>query len=192
MHATSEAAPGIEALRRRAVLASLALALLAGSAAAQRETTCRDREPAAASVEIAGPEEPGERLTITGRVLVGPDRTPSPGARVLAYHTDASGYYSDGGMDERNARLCGVLRADSEGRYRFETIRPAHYATGGPPAHVHFEVTLQDAPMRRFTLEFEGDPRLGDQRAGERWETVRPVLDSGSGQLEVERDLWVR
>ena len=193
MHESSPSPPAIEAGRRGVPCAWLALVVLfAGSAAAQRDTTCRDREPIAATVEIAGPDEPGERLVITGRVLVGADRGPGAGARVLAFHTDARGYYSEGGMDERNARLCGVLRADAEGRYRIETIRPAHYATGGPPAHVHFEVTLEDAPMRRFTLEFEGDPELGGARAGERWDTVRPVLDGADGVLQVERDLWVR
>jgi protocatechuate 3,4-dioxygenase beta subunit len=136
----------------------------AASVLAQRDTPCRDREPAAAQVEIAGPEEPGERLVITGRVLQGPEREPAPGARVLAFHTDARGYYSEGGIS----------------------------ATGGPPAHVHFEVTIPGEAMHRLTLNFEGDPRLDGRRAGERWDDVRPVGAAAGGTQRVERDLWLR
>jgi protocatechuate 3,4-dioxygenase beta subunit len=181
--------------RRFALTLAAVLALWAaqlGAASAQRDTLCRDREPESAQVRIAAEGEPGEPLAISGRVLVGPDRAPGAGARVVAYHTDARGYYSAGGMDERNARLCGVLRADAEGRYRFETIRPAHYATGGPPAHVHFEVTLPGDSMRRLSLQFEGDPLLAGKRGVERWDDVRPVAAAADGTLLVERDLWIR
>jgi protocatechuate 3,4-dioxygenase beta subunit len=111
---------------------------------------------------------------------------------VLAFHTDVKGYYSPGGMDERNARLCGVLRTDEEGRYRIETIKPAHYATGGPPAHIHFEVTAPGESRRRHTLNFEGDPELGGRRAGESWDRIRPVKRGDDGVLSVERDFWIR
>ncbi len=178
-------------VRRTLDLILLVLAVSAVPAEAQRDTSCRDREAAAGSARIAGAEEPGEPLVINGRVLAGSDATPVAGAHVLAFQTDAEGYYSVGGMDERNARLCGVLRTDTDGSYRFETIRPAHYATGGPPAHVHFEVTLPGETMRRLTLNFEGDPKLRGRPAGERWATVRPIVER-DGVLFVERDLWIR
>lgn len=158
---------------------------------AQRDTSCHDREPTGSTVQIASPEEPGEPLIITGRVLSGPERTPVSGVRVLAFHTDSEGFYSVDGMDEGNARLCGVLATDDEGGYRIETIKPAHYATGGPPAHVHFEVTLPGEPMRRFSLNFEGDPLLNGRAAGETWDTIRPVMEK-DGSFQVERDLWIR
>lgn len=172
--------------------ALLCLCLPARPATAQRDTVCRDREATASSISIAAATEPGERMVVTGKVVGGADRAPIAGARVLAFHTDAKGYYSEGGMDENNARLCGVLRTDAQGSFRIETIRPAHYATGGPPAHVHFEVTVEGQPMRRFTLEFEGDPLLGGKRAGERWDSIRPVVAGAEGELTVERDLWIR
>jgi len=164
---------------------------MAGAATAQRDTPCRERVPAAASVRTAPPSEPGDRMLIVGQVITGADRKTVSGARVLAFHTDAKGYYSDGGMDERNARLCGVLKTSDDGGFRFEIIRPAHYATGGPPAHVHFEVTMPDGRGDRFTLEFEGDPLLGGKPAGERWDTIRPVTKDEDGVLVVQRDLWV-
>jgi protocatechuate 3,4-dioxygenase beta subunit len=111
---------------------------------------------------------------------------------VLAFHTDARGYYSEGGMDESNARLCAVLVTGESGGFRFEIVRPAHYATGGPPAHVHFEVTLPGGAPRSFVLNFEGDPLLDGKKAGERWDDVRPVTSSTGATPVVERDLWVR
>jgi protocatechuate 3,4-dioxygenase beta subunit len=165
---------------------------MAAAATAQRETPCRDRVPAASSVHTAAPSEPGERMLIVGKVITGAERKTVSGARVLAFHTDANGYYSDGGMDESKARLCGVLKTSDDGGFRFEIIRPAHYATGGPPAHVHFEVTLPNGKSQRFTLEFEGDPLLGGKAAGERWDTIRPVTKDEDGLLIVERDLWVQ
>src|SRR5688572_18008021 len=181
---------------RAAVLASglllLGVALAPVNAFAQRGTTCRDRIPAASSVRTAGPDEPGERMLIVGHVLTGAEKKSVSGARVLAFHTDARGYYSEGGMDENNARLCGVLKTSDDGGFHFEVIRPAHYATGGPPAHVHFEVTLPDGKRDRLTLEFEGDPLLEGRKAGERWDSVRPVTKDEDGLLVVERDLWVK
>ena len=44
--------------------------------------------------------------------------------------------------------------------------------------------------MRRFTLNFEDDPKLRGREAGERWETIRPVAER-DGVLHVERDFWV-
>ncbi len=130
-------------------------------------------------------------MIITGRVLSGSDQVPVAGARLLAFHTDSEGYYSEGGMDESNARLCGVLSTDAEGRYRIETIKPAHYATGGPPAHVHFELTLPGEAMRRFALNFEGDPLLKGRSSEETWSTIRPLVQDDA-VFYIERDLWAR
>jgi protocatechuate 3,4-dioxygenase beta subunit len=170
----------------------LGVLLLPSAATAQRQTPCSERVPAGSSVRTTPPDEPGERMLVVGQVLIGKDRDTISGARVLAFHTDARGYYSDGGMDESNARLCGVLKTSDDGGYRFDIIRPAHYATGGPPAHVHFEVTLPNGQTERFTLEFEGDPLLDGKPAGERWDTIRPIIRDEDGLLIVERDLWVR
>jgi protocatechuate 3,4-dioxygenase beta subunit len=179
-------------MRSRALTLFIAAILGTAAANAQRQTVCHEQEPTASTVRIANEEEPGDRMVVSGRVLRGQERVPVAGAKVLAFHTDAKGYYSPGGMDERNARLCGVLSTDEEGRYRIETIRPARYATGGPPAHIHFEVTAPGETRRRYTLNFEGDPDLGGALAGESWDRIRPVTRSDDGILSVERDFWLR
>ena len=52
------------------------------------------------------------------------------------------------------------LTTDSEGRYRFKTIKPAAYPAGPNlirPAHIHFQVSgRQDRLVTQ--LYFEGDP----------------------------------
>ena len=179
-------------IRSLATVLTIFTALAAAGAEAQRNSLCRDLEPESHEATIAAEDEPGERLTITGRVLVGGDRQPLAGARLLAFHTDAEGYYSVGGMDERNARLCAVVRTDAEGRYRFETIRPAHYATGGPPAHVHFELSAPGGGVRHFSLNFEGDPLLRGRSGAETWSTVRPIEKAPDGALRVQRDFWLQ
>ncbi|MDX1644014.1 MAG: hypothetical protein R3244_06615 [Thermoanaerobaculia bacterium] len=173
-------------------LTLLALVVAVAPLPAQRSSSCHDAEPDSADIRIPPPGEPGEPLLVTGRVLRGPDREPVAGAKLVAFHTDAEGYYSEDGMDEGQARLCGALLTAEDGSYRIETIRPAHYATGGPPAHIHFVLTLDDGRTRRFTLNFEGDPKLGGAPAGERWDRIRPVTAGEDGRLRVERDLWVR
>ena len=166
--------------------------LIASVAEAQRNSLCRDQRPSSASAAIAANDEPGERMTVSGRVISGPDQSPLGGVRLLAFQTDAEGYYSVGGMDERNARLCAVVSTDVQGRYEFSTIRPAHYATGGPPAHVHFELTAPGQPVRRFTLNFEGDPKLRGRTAQNSWTTVQPVETARDGTLLVKRDFWLQ
>ncbi len=162
----------------------------------QNRGDCGGREAEHWSVRIADPAEPGERMVVSGRVLGADGETPVAGATVFVFHTDAAGYYSPGGMDESNARLCGLMLTGPDGRYRFESVRPAHYATGGPPAHVHYRVWGADIPRHSFTLNFEGDPLLGargrDASDNPTWATVRPFTVRADGVIEVVRDLRLR
>lgn len=116
---------------------------------------------------MAGPDEPGERLVVTGRVIDGTKLI--AGASVYVFHTDAKGFYApdrSGPDAELDPRLHGALRTDVEGRYRYETIRPGSY--GGNAAHVHYVVTARGYKPRIFDLWFQDDPILVARRqAGE-------------------------
>lgn len=84
------------------------------------------RPDASSSIVVAGKDEPGERLVVTGRAVDG--TTPVAGVSVYVFQTDAKGRYardSSGSDAELNPRLHGALRTDGQGRYRYETIRPA-------------------------------------------------------------------
>lgn len=112
---------------------------------------------APSSVVIAGMDEPGDRLVVTGRTLAG--TTPVAGVSIYVFHTDAEGLYAKDvniSWAEVHPRLNGVIRTDSEGGYRYETIRPGAYNIGA--AHVHYVVKAHGYKPRLLSLEFEDDP----------------------------------
>lgn len=112
-------------------------------------------------IVVAGREEPGERLVVTGRVLDG--NRPLAGISIYVFHTDANGLYArDGVNNDENARLHGAMRSDAEGRYRFETIRPKGY--DAEPAHVHYVVIAPGFKPRMFDLWLADDPILEKRR----------------------------
>ncbi len=172
------------------------IAICAAPAGAQNRGDCRGQQPQSWSITIAGPDEPGRRMVVEGRVLRSDGETPIAGATVFVFHTDDEGYYSPGGMDESDARLCGLMLTDERGRYRFDSVKPAHYATGGPPAHVHYRVWGPELRRQSFSLNFEGDPLLGergkDASANPTWATIRPAEEGVDGVLRVIRDLRLR
>jgi protocatechuate 3,4-dioxygenase, beta subunit len=117
------------------------------------------------SSRIAPADEPGEPLRIDG-VVTDRQGRPAPGVIVYAYHTDDRGHYPrTDRAGNRAATRHGVLRGwaltDDQGRYRFETIRPAGYPETAIPAHVHLHVI----EVGRCTyyiddILFDDDPRL--------------------------------
>lgn len=97
-----------------------------------------------ATVELAGPAEPGERMILTGRVLNADGTTPAAGVVIYAHHTNNDGLYANGSNESmwsrRHGRLRGWARTDADGRYTFNTIKPAPYPDRTMPAHVHLFV----------------------------------------------------
>jgi len=137
---------------------------------------------------IAGPDEPGERIVISGRVFA-PDReTPVAGIIVYAYHTDATGHYTRTGA-MRPPRLQGWAKTDAEGRFEFRTTRPAAYPGRTIPAHVHFILWGAGYPRQWVDeLRFEGDPfvtrqMLEEAAAAGKFAAVRPLARGADGTL---------
>jgi protocatechuate 3,4-dioxygenase beta subunit len=121
-----------------------------------------------AEARIAGPDEPGERLVITGTVYRKDGRTPAPGVVIYAYHTNAEGIYPTRGDETGNARRHGYLRGwvktDGQGRYRFSTIRPGSYPSRMSAAHIH--MTVREPGREEVSIKetlFEGDPLLNER-----------------------------
>lgn len=110
---------------------------------------------APSSIVVAGKEEPGERMVVTGQATAG--GKPVAGVSVYVFHADAAGFYTrDGRNSDENARLHGALRADANGRYRYETIRPSGY--GNNPAHLHHVVGAPGYKTRLRDFWFADDP----------------------------------
>ena len=108
-------------------------------------------------VVVAGKDEPGERLVVTGRTLDG--TRPVAGVSLFVFHTDATGRYAAGMNNqegELNPRLHGAMRTDANGRYQFETTRPGSYDNG--PSHVHYVVTAAGYKPLLLALQFQDDP----------------------------------
>jgi len=76
-----------------------------------------------------------------------------------------------------NFEGAAVLTTDSEGRYRFKTIKPAAYPVGPDrmrPAHIHFQVSgRQDKIVTQ--MYFESDP----------YNEIDPFLNSSRGRKEL-------
>jgi protocatechuate 3,4-dioxygenase beta subunit len=133
------------------------------------------------SARIAPAGEPGSPLVINGRVFQADGRTPAAGVTVFAYHTDAHGVYDVPANGPHSWRLRGWAVTGGDGRFTFQTIRPASYPNATVPQHVHLSFEGPGVP-RRFSgeIEFDDDPKVtAQQRAASRaagmFGTVRPV-----------------
>lgn len=103
-----------------------------------------ERRPLSATVDLAGRDEPGERMILTGRVLATDGVTPAAGVVIYAHHTNHHGLYANGSSEttwsRRHGRLRGWALTGADGRYAFRTIKPAPYPDRTMPAHVHLFV----------------------------------------------------
>lgn len=184
---------------RRMLRFAIAIPLVALYAASSAASPCRDQEPADSTVALAPAGEPGTRMRLTGTAYDAAAGRPLAGVTLYVYQTDANGYYSaNRGMDNRNPRLCGVLRTGRNGGYTVETIRPADYATGGVEAHVHIEAWGAGVPRQGFLLQFEDEVRVLAAGArppaprGRAAGVAQPLYRHTDGTLEVRRDLPIR
>ncbi len=94
--------------------------------------------------KMAAADEPGEPLRIKGTVYAAGGKTPAAGVVIYAYQTNAAGLYANGSPEteasRRHGRLRGWVKTGADGRYSFDTIKPAPYPDDTLPAHVHFTV----------------------------------------------------
>lgn len=107
-----------------------------------------------------------EKLIISGTVFMSDRKTPAKYVLIYVYHTNHKGIYPKKGDEKGNGKHHGYLRGwmktDSNGKYEFETIRPAPYEShDGEPAHIHYTIEHPDYPEYWLTgLWFSDDPRV--------------------------------
>jgi protocatechuate 3,4-dioxygenase beta subunit len=141
----------------------------------------------------------GERIVVSGRVI-DEDGRPVPQTLVEIWQCNAAGRYLHK-VDHHDAPLdpnftgCGHTLTNSQGRYRFVTIRPGAYPwknhhNAWRPAHIHFSVFGPAFATRLVTqMYFPGDALIpfdpifnctADEGARQRlisgfdWETTIP------------------
>ncbi|HVI48830.1 MAG TPA: hypothetical protein VM802_28430 [Chitinophaga sp.] len=129
-------------------------------------------------VTIADTHEPGERLTVTGKVYQPDGKTPAPHITLYIWHTNAQGYYEPS-PGQINGKLHGHLRnwaqTDNDGNFTINSIRPAPYPDRDVPAHIHIlvkephktlyyidEVWFDDDPLVTPSLRAQAEKRGGD------------------------------
>jgi protocatechuate 3,4-dioxygenase beta subunit len=112
----------------------------------------------------------GERIIVTGRV-VDSDGRPLSNTLVEVWQANAAGRYVDP-VDQHPAPLdpnftgAGRCLTDSEGRFRFISVKPGAYpwrnhANAWRPAHIHFSVFGPQLSGRLVTqMYFPGDPLI--------------------------------
>ncbi|MGH8832268.1 MAG: twin-arginine translocation pathway signal protein [Polaromonas sp.] len=172
-------------------------ALLAGPAFAAK----RDCRPTEAEIlgpfyrfgvpfqtRLAGTDEPGDRLILSGTVLSSDCRTPLPGTLVEVWQANNAGLYDTnkpGNFTETTKfNLRGILYTNEKGQYEIETIVPGRYpvppnlpglekyAGLTRPAHIHFRVMESLHVPVTTQLYFKGDPFI----AKDPWAGHKPSL----------------
>jgi catechol 1,2-dioxygenase len=141
---------------------------------------------------LAGPDEPGERLIVRGRILGSECKTLVPNALLDVWHADAAGRYHS---EKENYRLRGQLRSNKMGAYEISTIKPGGYPVEGGgfrPAHIHFAVTHPAYQPLMTQLYFEGDPHLGsDDGCGKDCHSDDPDRILELNRVEKGDQTWV-
>jgi protocatechuate 3,4-dioxygenase beta subunit len=129
--------------------------------------------------------EKGPKLVVSGTVYQSDGKTPAPGVVLYLYHTDQSGKYrktgNESGWAVRHGSIRGWVKTNSQGEYRFYTIRPAAYSKTGPPAHIH--VTVKEPDKNEYYID---DFLFDDDRFLTREERKRQRNRGGDGILKLQ------
>lgn len=123
-------------------------------------------------------------MRLDGRVFAVDGVTPVEGVVIYVHHTNIDGLYANGTNESdwsrRNGRLRGWVKTDAEGRYAFDTIKPAPYPDRTGPAHVHL-IVLEEGrrPYYVDDVVFEGEFMVNDDYR------ARQELRGGSGIIRL-------
>jgi len=117
------------------------------------------------NADVAGPDVPGERVTLEGQVLDG-DRVPIPDAVIETWQANAQGKYahpedSQAKPTDAGFRGYGRVATDDNGFFRIRTIKPGRApGPNGSEQAPHLEVSvLMRGLMKRLVtrIYFPGD-----------------------------------
>lgn len=140
----------------------------------------------------------GEPLAVDGVVYQNDGKTPAAGVVVYAYQTNASGRYANGATttvwSRRHGRLRGWVKTGADGRYHFDTIKPAPYPNDTIPAHIH--LTVLEPGKRPYWIDdivFDGEfgvtPAYRKAMVNQGGNGIVPVRRDASGKAVVVRDI---
>jgi len=145
--------------------------------------------------QLADSDEPGERMTISGRVLNLDCNEFIPNTIIDVWHANDAGQYDNNGY-----LLRGYTQTNDQGFYLFETIKPGKYLNGNSfrPSHIHFKITPPGFETLTTQLYFEGDTSIeGDAAASvtsgtfDATNRIIPLTTNSDGALEGTFDITI-
>lgn len=139
------------------------------SNSSQPSTITKDTLDLQPKIKLVADSEPGETMIISGTIYLPDGKTPAKGAILSVWHTDAKGYYIEGGggAGELHPRIHGRLKTGADGKYEFRTIKPAQYPSHTSPAHVHGHISAPGFPEYPIIYYFEGDDLITGKNRSE-------------------------
>lgn len=141
---------------------------------------------------IADAKEEGERMEISGTIYQKDGKTPAVGVILYVYHTDVKGEYTPSTAQlhgRRHGHLRGWMKTDAQGRYKFNSIRPAAYPNQRFAAHVH--PIIKEPTKNEYWIDeyqFEGDSLLTQK------DRANAQNRGGSGIINLtknEKGVWI-
>lgn len=131
---------------------------------------------------LAGPEEAGTRLFLTGIVYANDCITPVSDAVLDIWHADDTGCYSRYENCENPSgddyKLRGIIRTGATGSFAIETVKPGFYLNGSQfrPSHVHLKARHPQITELVTQLYFEGDPYIDIDAAASRPDAAGRII----------------
>lgn len=166
----------------------------------------RANQPLRANGEcIAAQSTPGPKLTVRGRVT-SLDGKPLAGARVETWQASPKGFYENQDPDQEHMNLRGRFETDADGRFWFDSVRPAGYPvpTDGPggellraqgrhsmrPAHLHFLVAASGHKVLATQyFDIEDEHAYDDVVFGAVGSLLRKFEPDGAGGFSLDIEL---
>jgi protocatechuate 3,4-dioxygenase beta subunit len=155
---------------------------------------------AASIIQLVKPEEKGNHIVLTGRVLRPDCKTPVVNAIVDVWQANAEGMYDIKTPDEviapANYYMRGQARTNDQGVFTLKTIVPGKYRIPPGlenfekfegylrPAHIHLTVTHPVYLPLTTQLYFNGDPQIAkDPWAKHSKNMVKMNKDQGTFEI---------
>lgn len=154
-----------------------------------------DNPPVMENGVLASQNEPGTKLTISGRVQNQDCSLFLANTIIDVWHANDAGDYDNEGYNLR-----GQILTNPEGFYLYETIKPGKYLNGSQyrPSHIHYKITPPNSPTLTTQLYFDGDEDIPTDAAASvttgtynAQSRIIPLFDDGNGGLEGVFDIVV-